>query len=114
MPGIIPKVDSETFAFPDEVVDRLAQDLGDLGGTGVTLPIDQSDVTGLTDALAAKADDTDLVAKGDKVVLPAYRFRIDASTWESRPTGYKTVVTIGADPAPADLATNDIRVIPRV
>jgi hypothetical protein len=37
MPGIIPKVDSETFKFPDEVVDALVDDLdGRVGGSAST------------------------------------------------------------------------------
>lgn len=39
MPGIIPKVDSETFRFADEVVEALAEDLNNLidGGSGTTV-----------------------------------------------------------------------------
>lgn len=45
--------------------------------------------------------------------VAGYRFRIDASTWEPRPTGYKFVIAVGADPSPTDQQANDQRLIPQ-
>lgn len=57
------------------------------------------------------ADGTGSGGPDDNVA--AYRFRIDASTWEPRPTGYKFVIAVGADPSPTDQQANDQRQIPQ-
>lgn len=47
----------------------------------------------------------------NKSELYGARNRIDASTWEPRPTGYKAVITVGAEPSPIDMEDGDIRII---
>jgi hypothetical protein len=39
------------------------------------------------------------------------RTRVNSSSWEARPTGYKMVFTIGADPSPGDMVDGDVRIV---
>jgi hypothetical protein len=54
-------------------------------------------------------DPTDVLTKARQ---PGWRYRIDASTWEPRPTGHPFVIAVGADPSPVDQQDEDIRWIP--
>lgn len=61
------------------------------------------------------AQQTALNAKGDKTILAAFRYRSDvneasptATNYDVRPTGYKTVISVGALPAPSDMQAGDI------
>lgn len=51
------------------------------------------------------------VGDANKSETTGVRLRIDASTWEARPAGYKTVLTIGPDPSPNDMEDGDVRIV---
>jgi hypothetical protein len=44
--------------------------------------------------------------------LPGFRYRGTDGNWEPRPEGFRTVVSIGADPSPDDQEPGDLRMIP--
>jgi hypothetical protein len=52
-------------------------------------------------------------SSGPDANTAGYRFRINSTTWEPRPTGYKLVIAVGADPSPTDQQANDQRLIPQ-
>lgn len=43
--------------------------------------------------------------------VAGYRFRVNETTWEPRPSGYKLVISVGADPSPTDQQADDQRQI---
>lgn len=57
------------------------------------------------------ATQTALSARPLKSESFGVRNRIDASTWEARPVGFKSVITVGADPSPVDMQDGDIRIV---
>ena len=95
------KVDSS--ALNESVQDMLSTFI--VAGSNITLTYNDA---GNTLTVASTASGSGDALKSQTLGV---RNRIDASTWEPRPTGYNRVMTIGADPSPVDMQDGDIRML---